>query len=57
MAGFLARRLLNYLVLIVVATSLAYMLAASALNPRSNYEGRNPRFPRPSSTRASPSST
>ncbi|WP_329084252.1 MULTISPECIES: ABC transporter permease [unclassified Streptosporangium] len=45
MAGFLARRLLNYLVLIVVATSLAYMLAASALNPRSNYEGRNPPLP------------
>ncbi|MFF5112668.1 ABC transporter permease [Streptosporangium sp. NPDC000509] len=45
MAGFLTRRLLNYLVLIVVATSLAYMLAASALNPRSNYEGRNPPLP------------
>ncbi|MGJ6966824.1 ABC transporter permease [Streptosporangium sp. G11] len=45
MAGFLARRLLNYLVLIVVATSLAYMLAASALNPRSNYEGRTPPIP------------
>ncbi|MET8052237.1 MULTISPECIES: ABC transporter permease [unclassified Streptosporangium] len=45
MAGFLARRLLNYLVLIVVATSLAYMLAASALDPRSNYEGRNPPIP------------
>ncbi|MBB4916294.1 ABC transporter permease [Streptosporangium saharense] len=45
MAGFLLRRLLNYLVLIVVATSLAYMLAASALNPRSNYEGRNPPIP------------
>ncbi|WP_433363217.1 ABC transporter permease [Streptosporangium sp. CA-115845] len=45
MTGFLARRLLNYLVLIVVATSLAYMLAASALDPRSNYEGRNPPIP------------
>jgi len=45
MAGFLTRRLLNYLMLIVVATSLAYMLAASALNPRSNYEGRNPPLP------------
>ncbi|MEU4834687.1 ABC transporter permease [Streptosporangium sp. NPDC023615] len=45
MAGFLARRLLNYLALIVVATSLAYMLAASALDPRSNYEGRNPPIP------------
>ncbi|MDP9840894.1 ABC transporter permease [Streptosporangium lutulentum] len=45
MTGFLVRRLLNYLVLIIVATSLAYMLAASALNPRSNYEGRNPPIP------------
>ncbi|MFD8534379.1 ABC transporter permease [Streptosporangium canum] len=45
MAGFLLRRLLNYLVLIVVATSLAYMLAAGALDPRSNYEGRNPPIP------------
>ncbi|MFF5208138.1 ABC transporter permease [Streptosporangium sp. NPDC000396] len=45
MAGFLFRRLLNYLVLIVVATSLAYMLAATALNPRSNYEGRYPPIP------------
>ncbi|WP_326824421.1 ABC transporter permease [Streptosporangium sp. NBC_01639] len=45
MAGFLLRRLLNYLVLIVVATSLAYMLAAAALDPRSNYEGRNPPIP------------
>ncbi|MFC4061113.1 ABC transporter permease [Planomonospora corallina] len=45
MAGFLFRRLLNYVVLIVVATSLAYMLAATALNPRANYEGRNPPIP------------
>ncbi|MEU7002957.1 ABC transporter permease [Nonomuraea sp. NPDC046570] len=45
MAGFLVRRLINYLVLVVVATSLAYMLAASALDPRSNYEGRNPPLP------------
>ncbi|GAA3312344.1 hypothetical protein GCM10020219_022060 [Nonomuraea dietziae] len=45
MAGFLVRRLLNYVVLVVVATSLAYMLAASALDPRANYEGRNPPLP------------
>ncbi|GII87181.1 peptide ABC transporter permease [Sphaerisporangium siamense] len=45
MAGFLLRRLVNYAVLIAVATSLAYMLAALALDPRSNYEGRNPRPP------------
>ncbi|GAA2403728.1 ABC transporter permease [Nonomuraea africana] len=45
MAGFLVRRLLNYVVLVVVATSLAYMLAAAALDPRANYEGRNPPLP------------
>lgn len=42
MAGFLLRRTVGYLVLIAVATSLAYLLAATALDPRSNYEGRNP---------------
>ncbi|MFI6321862.1 ABC transporter permease [Nonomuraea sp. NPDC050556] len=42
MAGFLVRRLINYVVLVIVASSLAYMLAASALDPRSNYAGRNP---------------
>ncbi|MFI6594806.1 ABC transporter permease [Nonomuraea sp. NPDC050536] len=45
MAGFLARRLVNYLVLVAVAASLAYMLAASALDPRSNYAERTPKPP------------
>ncbi|MFF4617794.1 ABC transporter permease [Nonomuraea jabiensis] len=45
MAGFLARRLLNYAVLVVVAASLAYLLAATALNPRSNYADRTPKPP------------
>ncbi|MER6946045.1 ABC transporter permease [Nonomuraea sp. NPDC000554] len=45
MAGFLARRLLNYVVLVAVASSLAYLLAASALNPRSNYAERTPKPP------------
>ena len=55
MAGFLARRLLNYLVLIIVAASLAYMLAASALDPRIELRRRTPRCRRRSSTRGSPS--
>ncbi len=42
MVKFLLRRFANYLVLVVVAASLAYFLAASALNPRSNYADRNP---------------
>ncbi|MDH2428240.1 ABC transporter permease [Sphaerisporangium sp. TRM90804] len=45
MAGFLLRRTANCILLITVATSLAYLLAATALDPRSNYEGRNPRPP------------
>ena len=42
MAKFLLRRLANSIVLVVIATSMAYGLAALALNPRANYEGRNP---------------
>jgi peptide/nickel transport system permease protein len=42
MVKFLLRRLANYVVLVILATSLAYLLAASTLNTRSNYEGRNP---------------
>lgn len=43
MARFLLRRLLDHVLLVAVAASLAYLLAASALHPRSNYEGRVPR--------------
>ena len=42
MTGFLLRRLTYLVVLVVVATSVAYLLAATQLNPRSRYEGRNP---------------
>jgi len=42
MARFLLRRFAYLLVLVVVATSVAYVLAATQLNPRSRYEGRNP---------------
>ncbi|MEU6720122.1 ABC transporter permease [Nonomuraea sp. NPDC046802] len=45
MAGWLARRLLNYVVLVAVAASLAYLLAATALDPRSNYADRTPKPP------------
>jgi peptide/nickel transport system permease protein len=40
--AFLLRRAANYLVLILVATTLAYFVASIALNPRARYEGRNP---------------
>ncbi|MFH5824338.1 ABC transporter permease [Georgenia sp. AZ-5] len=42
MLRYLARRLLGYAVLLVLAVSLAYALAATALDPRSLYELRNP---------------
>jgi glutathione transport system permease protein len=42
MLKFLLRRLVNYVILVVLASSLAYILAASTLNTRANYEGRNP---------------
>jgi peptide/nickel transport system permease protein len=42
MAGFLLRRLAYLAVLVVVSTSVAYVLAATQLNPRARYEGRNP---------------
>jgi peptide/nickel transport system permease protein len=39
---FLLRRLAYLVVLVVTATVVAYFLAATQLNPRSRYEGRNP---------------
>jgi peptide/nickel transport system permease protein len=42
MAGFLLRRLVYLALLVVVSTSVAYVLAATQLNPRARYEGRNP---------------
>ncbi len=39
---FLLRRLAGYLVIVLTATCLGYLLAASSLNPRANFEGRNP---------------
>jgi peptide/nickel transport system permease protein len=43
--AYLLRRLLNYLILTFVGASVAYLLAALALNPRSNYEGKHPTPP------------
>ena len=42
MTAFLLRRLIYLVILVIVSTSVAYMLAATQLNPRSRYEGRNP---------------
>jgi len=42
LARFLARRLLNYVVLLFVAVTAAYFLAATQLHPRQLYEVSNP---------------
>src|SRR6266566_562631 len=42
MTKFLLRRLVYLVLLVIVSTSVAYLLAATQLNPRSRYEGRNP---------------
>ena len=39
---FLLRRLVSSIVLVAIAASMAYILAAVSLHPRSNFEGRNP---------------
>jgi peptide/nickel transport system permease protein len=43
MLKFLVRRFANYLILVALATCFGYFLAATSLNARANYEGRNPR--------------
>ena len=45
MTKFLLRRMANWVVLVAIATSLAYLLAAASLNPRGNYENRRPAPP------------
>jgi peptide/nickel transport system permease protein len=42
MAAFLLRRSVYLVLLVIISTSVAYVLAATQLNPRSRYEGRNP---------------
>ena len=42
MAAFLLRRFIYLVLLVIISTSVAYVLAATQLNPRSRYEGRNP---------------
>ena len=45
MTRFLARRLLNYVVLLALASFLAFGLAAALFHPLENLEQRNPRPP------------
>jgi peptide/nickel transport system permease protein len=43
LAVFMARRFVNYVILVFIATSLGYILAAVSLDPKSDFEGKNPR--------------
>jgi len=43
--SFIGRRLINYSVMLFAATTLAYFLASSFLNPRSNYVQMRPQPP------------
>ncbi|MEU6997368.1 ABC transporter permease [Nonomuraea sp. NPDC046570] len=45
MGKYLLRRLATSVILVAVAASLAYLLAASSLNPRANYQGKQPPVP------------
>ncbi|MBV8540481.1 MAG: ABC transporter permease [Pseudonocardiales bacterium] len=45
MGGFLLRRLVNYLILVLLAACVGYFLAASSLNPRARFAERNPAPP------------
>ena len=42
MLAYLVRRIINYLILTIIATLLAYILASYTLNPEARYLGRNP---------------
>ena len=42
MLTFLLRRLASAFILVAIAASMAYVLAAMSLDPRANFEGRNP---------------
>lgn len=45
MGAFIVRRLLNYVVLVFIATSLAYLGAATAFHPKDQYLAKNPPTP------------
>jgi peptide/nickel transport system permease protein len=45
---YITKRVLNYIVMIFVATSLTYFLSCAFMNPRSNYESKTPRPPQAS---------
>ena len=48
MLGYIAKRFLNFVVLVLIASTMGYVLASVALNPRGNYEAANPPIPKES---------
>lgn len=48
MLGFIIKRLINTIVMVIIASTAGYFLASSALNPRGNYEAANPPIPKES---------
>jgi peptide/nickel transport system permease protein len=46
MLKYLLRRFVNYLILVFIATSMAYLLAAMTFHPENNYNQRNPPVPK-----------
>jgi len=45
MLAFIAKRIVNYVILTIVATTLGYILASATLNPAARFYGRNPPVP------------
>lgn len=48
MLGYIVKRLLNTVVMVIIASSAGYLLASSAMSPRGNYEAANPPLPKES---------
>ncbi|MBM3742396.1 MAG: ABC transporter permease [Actinomycetota bacterium] len=48
MIGFVVRRFLNFVVMVMIAATFGYFLASIALNPRGNFEAANPPIPKES---------
>lgn len=45
MLNYLIKRVMNFLFMVVLASTLGYVLASLAFDPRSNYQGANPPIP------------
>ncbi|GBL20808.1 putative peptide transport permease protein Mb1314c [Acidimicrobiaceae bacterium] len=48
MLGYIFKRFLNFVLLVLIASSMGYFLASIALSPRGNYEAANPPIPKES---------